>query len=130
MTQEFEDIRIVSMDEGSSHWPNPRVVMYNIVLNISGSAPYEWATYFNQRWKQHIYMGKASARVSGRKLHIYCIPDELEKEHIPELNKIIFETNNSYRTFLAARIQQEATRKAHEIAEKDKLKSIKNNLKF
>ena len=130
MTQEFEDIRIVSMDEGSSHWPNPRVTMYNIVLNLSGSASYEWATYFNQRWEQHIYMGKASARVSGRKLQIYCVPDELEKEHMHELNKIIFETNNAYRIFLTARIQQEATRKAQEIAERDKLKSIKNKLNF
>ncbi|MGA8862779.1 MAG: hypothetical protein WBM09_04480 [Gallionella sp.] len=130
MTREFEDITIVSMDEGSSHWPNPRVAMYNIVLNLSGSAPYEWATYFNQRWKQHIYMGKARARVSGRKLHIYCVPDELEKEHMHELNTIIVETNNAYRIFLAARIQQEATREAQEIAERDKLKSIKNNLKF
>lgn len=130
MSKEFEDIRIVSMDEESSHWPNPKVAMFNIVLNLSGSAPYEWGNYFNQRWKQHIYMGKASARVLGRKLQIYCVPDELEREHIPELNKIISETNNTYRIFLTARIQQDAARKTQEDAERDQLKSIKNKLKF
>ncbi len=39
----------------------------------------------------------------------------LEKEHMHELNKIIFETNNAYRIFLTARIQQEATRKARKL---------------
>lgn len=130
MTKEFEDIRIVSMDEASSHWPDPKLAMFNIVLNLSGSAPYEWANYFNQRWKQHIYMGKARASVSGGKLQIYCVPNELEKDHIPELNKIISETNYAYRIFLATRIQQEAARKAQKDAERDQLKSIKNNLKF
>lgn len=130
MTKEFEDIRIVSMDDASSHWPDPKVAMFNIVLNLSSSAPYEWANYFNQRWKQHIYMAKRSASVSGGKLQIYCVPDELEKDHIPELNKIISETNYAYRTFLNTRIQEEAARMAQEVAERDQLKSIKNNLKF
>ena len=91
---------------------------------------YEWANYFNQRWKQHIYMGRARASVSGGKLQIYCVPNELEKDHIPELNKIISETNYAYRIFLATRIQQEAARKAQKDAERDQLKSIKDNLKF
>lgn len=118
------------MDDASSHWPDPKVAMFNIVLNLSSSAPYEWANYFNQRWKQHIYMAKRSASVSGGKLQIYCVPDELEKDHIPELNKIISETNYAYRTFLNTRIQEEAARMAQEVAERDQLKSIKNNLKF
>ncbi|MFH1493751.1 MAG: hypothetical protein ABIG70_03020 [Pseudomonadota bacterium] len=130
MMNEFEDIKIVSMDDAASHRPDPSMAMFNIFLNLSSSAPSEWAKYFNQRWQQHIYMLKRKANVSGRKLEIYCVPEELEKDHIPELNKVISETNNAYRAFHINQIQQEAAQKAQEIAEREQLKSIKNNLKF
>ena len=128
--KEFEDIKIVSMDDASSHRPDPNMAMFNIVLGLSSSAPHEWASYFNQSWKQHIYMTKRRASVSGRKLEIYCVPDELENDHIPELNKVIVETNNAYKAFLTKQTQQEAARQEQEVAEKEHLKSIKNNLKF
>src|SRR5450830_1168697 len=106
MMKEFEDIKIVSMDDAASHRPDPNMAMFNIVLNLSSSAPHEWANYFNQRWKQHIYMTKRRASVSGKKLEIYCVPDELEKDHIPELNNVFTETNNAYRAFLTKQTQQ------------------------
>lgn len=68
---------------------DPNMALFNIVLNLSASAPYEWADYFNAGWQQHIYMMKRRASVSGRRLTIDCVPDELEKDHIPELTKII-----------------------------------------
>jgi hypothetical protein len=130
IAKEFEDIRITGMDDAASHQPDPKMAMFNVVLTLSSSAPIEWSDYFNRIWKQLFFMQKRNASVSGQKLEIYCVPDELEKDLIPELNKIISETNNVYRTYQIQQIQQEAARKAQEVAEREKLKSIKNNLKF
>jgi hypothetical protein len=128
--KEFEDIKIVSMDDSASYRPDPNLAMFNIVLNLSSSAPYGWTNYFNQRWPQHLYMMKRKATVSGSKLEIYCVPDELEKDHIPELNKIISEVNIAYRAFLIKQTQQEAMQKTQEASERELLKSIKSNLKL
>lgn len=130
MAKEFEDIRITGMDDAASHRPDPKMAMFNVVLTLSSPAPIEWSDYFNRKWEQHFFMKKRNASVSGQKLEIYCVPDELEKDLIPELNKIISETNNAYRTYQIQQIQQESARKAQEVAEREKLKSIKNNLKF
>ena len=130
MSKEFEDIRIISMDDAASRRTDPNLALVNIVLNLSSSAPHEWASYFNQLWQQHIYMMKRKAQVSGKRLEIYCVPDELQENHIPELNKVINETNVAYKTYLSNQAQQKAVKDAQEAAEREHLKRIKDNLKF
>lgn len=130
MATDFENIKIVSMDDNSSYKDDPQSALMHVVLNLSASAPYEWSSYFNQRWSQHIYMMKRRATVSGKRLEIYCVPDELKKDHIPELNIVIAETNQAYRHYLL-QIQQRADQQAAaEAAEKAKLAEIKAGLKF
>ena len=78
-----------------------------IVLKLSASAPVAWADYFNQAWHQHLYMMKRRAVVSGGGLEILCMPVELEADHMPELSKIIAQTNDAYRTFAAGQARQQ-----------------------
>lgn len=54
-----------------------------------------------------MYMMKRRASVSGDGLEIICMPDELEKNHLPELNKIIAETNAAYQSYVFAQTRQE-----------------------
>jgi hypothetical protein len=68
MLKEFEDIRIVGMNDEASHNPDPSKALYNIVLELSATAPHEWAEYFNARWRHEIYSMKRRAQVSGRRL--------------------------------------------------------------
>jgi hypothetical protein len=130
MSNKFEDIKIIAFDDTATYKSDPNSALMHVVLNLSASAPYEWSNYFNQRWKSHLYMMKRNASVSGKRLEIYCVPDELQKDHISELNKVIAETNQAYRQYLA-HAKREADAKAEsEAAEKAKLAEIKNNLKF
>ena len=62
MTNEFEDIRITGVDESASGGGDENSALVDVVLTLSESTPSEWATYFNQRWEQHIYMMKRRAR--------------------------------------------------------------------
>jgi hypothetical protein len=99
------------------------------VLNLSSSAPADWANYFNQRWEQHFYMMKRKAHVSGGRLEVYCVPDELQNL-IVEFNKVIAETNQAYSRHLAQLQQQADKQKAAEEAEREQLSKIKGTLKF
>src|SRR5687767_2584694 len=106
MESDFEDIRIVGLDETASYKPDPTKALYNVVLDLSAAAPSDWAQYFNQRWKSEFYMMKRRAQVSGRRLIIYCVPDELEREHLPHLKEVIEETNEAYRAYLQEKERQ------------------------
>lgn len=97
MPNKFEDVKIVAMNDKETINRDPALALFNVVLELSCSPPYEWQNYFNDRWKSHIYTCKRQASVSGHKLTIYCVPNELQSEHIPELNKVISETNLKYR---------------------------------
>jgi hypothetical protein len=129
MASEFQDIKIVSFDDEATHKSDPSSALVNAVLNLSASAPYEWSNYFNQRWSQHFYMQKRKASASGMRLEVYCVPDEL-KNLIPELNKVIAQTNQAYQQYLAQAQQQAEQQAAADAVEREKLAQIKNSLKF
>src|SRR5688500_12168066 len=126
----FVDIKIVGMDETASSPREPHSAIVTITLQLSASGPIEWAIYFNQAWQQHIYMMKRKARVSGRSLQIDCVPDELEAEHLPELKKVIADTNQAYSKYADAQARQRESDAAREAATAAQLKEIKGRIKF
>ena len=130
MSTDFDDIKIVGFDEKAARKGEPGTVLMYLVLELSASAPYAWAEAFNVLWESNFYMMKRRAEVSGDRIEIYCVPDELEKHHLPELKKIVAKTNASYREFLAVGERAERVRAAEEEAEHAGLAAIKDRLKF
>ncbi|MBX3628045.1 MAG: hypothetical protein KF892_23755 [Rhizobacter sp.] len=130
MAQEFVDIKISAFDDQSSHRVDPRSAIVRMVLELSSSAPPEWSRYFNERWEQNFYMMKRRAHVSGRRLEIECVPEELESDHLPQLKKIISETNQAYRQYHAARQQQREAEEARKEADSAKMSEFKKKLSF
>ena len=130
----FQDIKIVGLDDEASKphhgLGRDRRGLSDIELILSDSAPYEWAEYFNEVWKHKIYMVKRRASVSGDRLTITCVPEELEKDHLPELKKLIDETNQKYKEYSAKQQAEEEWRKQVEDGEKEKLRNLKNSIKF
>lgn len=130
MARKFQDITITGLDDKASHKPDHSSVLYNIVLTLSAVPPYEWIDYFNGRWEQHMYMKKRNAFVSQDKLTVYCIPEELQLDHMPELKRIIKETNKSYAQYLASEKLEAQRKKKEKQVEKEALDSLKKTLKF
>jgi hypothetical protein len=129
MLDQFNDIKIVALDDEASG-PSGQGVLLRLVLKLSQSAPSAWSQYFNDAWRQHLYMMKRRASVSGDRLEIICTPDELEKDHLPELNKVIAETNEAYGKYAQEQkrlkeIEIEAARRQSEA-----LSDLKGRLKF
>lgn len=71
-------------------------------------------------------MMKRNAAVSGKELEIYCVPDELQQYHFPELKKVIAETNLAYR----AHLEQTKRSADAELRERTELANLKSKLKF
>lgn len=130
MSKEFEDIKISGLDDQSSQRVDPRSAIFRMVLELSSSAPSEWSQYFNDRWKQNFYMMKRRAHVSGGRLEIECVPEELESDHLPQLKKVIAETNQAYRQYHTARQQQREAEDAQKNAHVAKMSDLKKKLSF
>ena len=129
MTGKFEDIKIVSLDDGASG-PSGQGSLFRMVLKLSASVPTEWADYFNRAWEGHFYMMKRRASASGNRIEIICATEELQSDHVPELKKIIAETNQSYREYVNRRHKEQAAKAEAEMKRKETLSNLKNNLKF
>lgn len=125
----FTDIKIKELDDGASG-PSGEGALYRLVLKLSHSAPSAWADYFNGAWKQHFYMMKRRASVFGDTLEIICMPDELEKDHVPELKKVIAETNDAYKRWIADREQMRQVQEEQAKRQKQELSDLKGRLKF
>lgn len=129
MSGEFVDIKIVALDDAASG-PSGEGALLRLVLKLSQSAPTAWSRYFNEAWSQHLYMMKRRASASGDRLEIVCMPEELESDHLPELKKIVDETNQAYRRFATEQkrlkeIEVEAAKRQNEA-----LANLKGRLKF
>lgn len=129
MASDFVHIKIVSFDDKATYKTDQSSALVNAFLNLSASAPSEWADYFNRRWDQHFYMMKRNAHVSGSRLEVYCVPDELQ-DLIVEFNKVIAETNEAYAQHVFQTQQKAAQQAATDVAERERLAQIKNALKF
>lgn len=129
MASKFDDIKIVAMNDEASYQSGANSQAMNIVLTLSAPAPYEWADYFNGLWKQHLYMMKRRASVSGDSLEIYCVPNELQ-DHIAELNKVIAETNTAYRSHFQKSQLAASERAAKEAEQRANLADLKSKLNF
>ncbi|MBB3446999.1 MULTISPECIES: hypothetical protein [unclassified Rhizobium] len=113
---EFRDISIVELSEGASGAAvGPLTTM---VLQLSGVAPVDRANAFNESWKESASVMRRAATATGDTITLACMPYELQGQ-ITELNRIIAETNSSYRDGL----EQAAARQDAE------LKDLKATLK-
>lgn len=130
MASDFTAIKMTGLDDKACRAIERGSALMRMVITLSGSAPSEWAEYFEHAWRNHIYMRKRRAYVSGSTLQIECVPDELEKDHIPELKKVIDQTNQAYATYHAKREQHRAAEAAKQAAEAEKLASLKKSIKF
>lgn len=130
MAAVFTPINIIGFNDRASGPSGEGAGMMRVVLDLSEPAPPDWEECFNYHWKQHVYMKKSRAQVSGKCLEIDCILDELEKTHLPELRAVFDETNAAYEAFCAKREADLQVEQAKRSAEAIKLAEIKKIIKL
>ena len=129
MPDQFTDIRIVELDDEAS-LPSGEGALVRVVLRLSERAPSEWSQYFNDAWRLHLYMMKRRAIVSGDRLEIICMLEELERDHLPELNKVMAETNEAYRKYAQEQNRRREIENEAAQRHREALSNLKDRLKF
>ncbi len=124
----FEDIKILGIDNEASDRSEPGSELLDVVLKLSASPPWEWADYFDARWKHELYMMKRRAYVSGASITITCVPSELESDHLSHLQAVIAETNATYRAHLTKAKTKENARRKKEAEDKAILDQLNTRL--
>lgn len=126
--KEFDDIKIVSLDESASG-PSGEGALMTMVLRLSGKAPSAWCAYFNAGWKSNFFMMKRRAEANGTSIVVTCLPDELQ-DQINHMKPIVAQSNAAYKELLAE--HQAAQDAANKDAQdrKETLKNLKGSLDF
>ncbi|SEI18066.1 hypothetical protein SAMN05216228_103712 [Rhizobium tibeticum] len=121
---EFQDIRIVELNDAASGLSNEGPLT-SMVLRLSADAPDPWSTTFNEAWQSHGGMMKRKAMATRDSITSLCMPYELQGQ-ILELNKVIDETNTSYRSMLS----QAASQSYGVVDARRELNDLKNSLTY
>ena len=126
----FEDIKILEIDDSKSYKPDPMKSLYNIYMKLSASPPLEWQQIFEaeRRFPRHTMW--RNAWIEGDHIVIHCVPDELEKYHAKDLMEDVDNSNSKYRKYLMEEAQREAKKVEQEISERNKLKELKQRIRF
>ncbi|MBB3138561.1 hypothetical protein FHS26_006339 [Rhizobium pisi] len=114
---EFQDIRIVELNDSASG--SVKGPLTSMVLQLSADTPTAWSDSFNETWKGRASVMRRAATACGNRIMSACMPYELQSQ-ITELNKVVAETNASYREI----VEQAAARQEAE------LKHLKATLKY
>ncbi len=125
--ENFKDVKIVNLDDKSSRRIEDSE-LFEMKLILSCEPPIEWVEYFDNAWKSHRYSVKRKkVYVSGNILTVKCVPNEIE-HHLPELQKIIEETNNWYKDYVYRRTIEKTKRKENRKKDEELLKDLKKKL--
>ncbi len=126
----FEDIKILEIDDSKSYKPDPMKLLYNIHMKLSASPPVEWQQIFEaeRRFPRHTMW--RNAWIEEGHIVIHCVPDELEKYHARDLMEDVDKSNSKYRKYLMEEAQKEAKKVEQEMFERNKLKELKQRIRF
>ena len=127
---QFEDIRIVDIDLSASFNPDPLKSLYNMFLRLSRTPPREWEEIFasERQFPRHTMWRRAW--IEGSSIVIYCVPEEIEKYHMDDLQRDVGNSNRRYREYLKERAQKEVQERDRLQAQNQALQDMKKRLGF
>lgn len=126
----FEDIKILEIDDSKSYKPDPKKLLYNIYLKLSGLPPTEWQQIFEveRRFPRHsMWRG---AWIEGEYIVIHCVPEEIEKYHANDLKEDVRNSNSKYQQYLTEEAQKETKKEEQVLSERNKIKELKQKIRF
>ena len=123
------DVKITGMDPDLTR-PSGRGKLDNVVLTLTPHPDWQWSKTFAALWKQHFYMMKRDAEVSGNGLVVTCVPDELGEGLLEELKKVVAQTNDAVKAQEAAHREAQAQQAAEAEAYRAGVEKAAKGLKF
>jgi hypothetical protein len=124
----FVDISISGVDKARTYNPDPEKVLFNVYFNLSAYPPSEWVEIFDaeRRFPRHTMWRKAW--IDGDAVVVYCVPDEVKKYHLKDIQQDVASANSKYREFLQRQDQRKAREAAKEVQQRNNLSSALDDL--
>lgn len=128
--EQFDDIRLVDLDENKTHRLDPTDAMYYVYLKLSARPPRKWSRFFNSIRAQPRHESWRDAWVEDDYIVIHAPLAEVDDLHIQFLLEDVRTANEQYRAFLSeAGAQSQSIQDAME-NERKQIESLKNKLSF
>lgn len=112
----------------------PGTSLHRVLLGLNETPTARWRMVFEANWKSNNYSMKAKAEIKGAGISMDVLVTDLEGEHIPQLKKIIEETNKQIvaenAISRANELAKIAAANAVEAADANKLEELRQKLKF
>lgn len=109
--EEFEDVRISSIDKNRVYNPDEKKQLYNVYFSLSATPPSEWVQIFEEERRFPRHGRWRHAWVEGRDIVVHCPLDEV-KLHSEDIKQDVANTNQKYREYLhQLALQEEKERK-------------------
>ncbi len=125
----IEDILITGLDDSQSI-KDPDSALYDVYLILSREPSIEWQEIFDSMWDREFYNMKRNAWIEGDRLVVHCVPEEIERYHLERLKTAVAQTNTEHKAYLAKQEREEELNRKREAEEAERMKSLKDNLKF
>ena len=130
MNSDFTDITITDLDAEQTRQSDTAPGLRQMVLTLSAQPTAEWTQIFEAERQFPRHSMWRRAWIEGPAIVIDCVPEELEKYHLRDLQQDVANTNQKYREFLTkVEAQNQREKKAREEEDK-RLNELKKRLKF
>jgi len=126
----FTDIAIIGLDVDATKPSQAASGLRHMYLQLSVEPPSEWQQLFDQERRFPRHSMWREAWVEGRHIVVDCVPEEIERYHLRDLNEDVAKANEKYRDYLGKVARAQQQQQQAEQKEKSRLDGLKSRLKF
>jgi hypothetical protein len=130
MDHDFTDIKIVSLEDQLTA-PSPNNPTLRLIyLKLSQTPPPLWTKTFTDSRKIARHPRWRHAWIDRRFIVIECVPEEIETHHLRDLKQDVAKANAAFNAYLDQQYRTDGNARLTQIVERDKLREMKDRLKF
>jgi hypothetical protein len=130
MEQAFEDIRIVDLDTRRTTWSRVHESMRVVFLRLNRAPPdMEWARLFHEERESRINPLRCGLWIEDDAISFDCLLGDVERGHIPDIQRSIDFANRRYREVLVQRESARRERHTETVNEAETLAAMRTRVR-
>jgi hypothetical protein len=130
METDFDDIRIISLEEDMTVESPENPPLRYVFLRLSQTPLPIWQSYFREQRNVSRHPHWRRAWIDRKFVVVECLPEEIELYHLNDLKHDLARANERCRNYLAGKNQPHRERETLDQAARDRLREMKARLKF
>ncbi len=130
MSTQFTNIRITDLHVDRTQPSQKASGLRLMYLKLSASPPPEWIQLFEQERSFPRHSMWREARIEGSYIVVDCVPEELERYHLRDLNEDVENSNRKYVQWLGRANAQQQLNVDVQQRERERLDALRSRLKF